>query len=46
MAISEKAVEEFQEIFKEVYGKEISKEKAREYGQNLFRFVKAVYKKD
>lgn len=42
--ISQKAVEEYQEIYKKVYGEEISYEQASEQGMKVLRLFKLIYK--
>jgi hypothetical protein len=39
-------IQEFQKIYKEVYGKEISQETAEEYGENLVKLMKSLYEED
>ncbi len=43
MQLSEKQIKEFQEIYKKVYGKEISYEEAADSAQRVFNLVKLVY---
>ena len=43
MSLSEKAIKEFQEIFKKQYGKEISYDEAAESARNLLGLYKIVY---
>ncbi len=43
MSLSEKAIKEFQEIYKKEYGKEITYEEAAEAGRNLVGFFKILY---
>lgn len=43
MSLSEKAIKEFQEIFKKEYGKEISFEEARESGERLVGLYKILF---
>lgn len=38
--LSEESIEKFQKIFKEYYGKEISKQEALEQGLRLLNFMK------
>lgn len=42
--LSDKQISEFQEIYKEHFGTEISKEDARENGIKLLRLVELIYK--
>ena len=42
--LSEKAIKEFQALYKTEYGQDISMEKTAELGERLIRFYKAVYK--
>jgi hypothetical protein len=42
--LSKEAVEEFQKIYKETFGIELSYEDAAEQGHNLLRFIKFVCK--
>ena len=44
MVISDKDIAEFQRLYKNRYGKEISKEKAYEQGIKLLRLLKRIYK--
>lgn len=41
--LSKKAIQEYQEIYKEVYGKELPYEKAVEGGTTLLRLFKLIY---
>lgn len=43
MSLPEKAIKEFQEIYKEKYGKELSDAEAAESANNLFNFVKLLH---
>jgi hypothetical protein len=44
MVISDEQLAEFQRLYKNRYGKEISKEKAYEQGIKLLRLLKRIYK--
>lgn len=44
--LTEKEVTEYQEIYKKVYWKEISREEALSQGISLVTFLEAVFKKD
>ena len=44
MSLSDKAVNEFKDIYKEKYGKEISDREARESGENLVRLFDLLWK--
>jgi len=46
MQLSKEAIEEYKKIYKEVEGKEISDEEAREQGTRLINLIKLVYKPD
>lgn len=41
--LSREAILEYQQIYKEIYGKEISFEKASEGGEKLLRLFKLIY---
>jgi hypothetical protein len=41
--ITQKEIEEYKQIYKKEYGKEITDEEAREAGQNLVRFAEILY---
>lgn len=43
MTLPEEAIIEFQEIFKKVYGKEISREEASSRANNLVSLYRVVY---
>jgi hypothetical protein len=43
MVISDKQIEKFQEIYRNYYGSEISKEEAYEQGMKLIRMLKVIY---
>lgn len=43
MLLSDKHISSFQEIYKQEFGKEISKEDAYEQGAKLIRLVQIVY---
>lgn len=45
MKLNEEAIHEFQKLYKEEYGTQISRDKAVEYGENLIGLVKVVYGK-
>lgn len=42
--LSKLAIEEYQKIFKEEFGEEISDEEAREQGERLIQLFKVIYK--
>lgn len=42
--LSKQAIVEYQEIYKEVYGEEISYRKALNRGTRLLRLLRAIYK--
>jgi len=44
MKISEQKIKEFQDIYEEYFGECIDKEKAHEFGENLARLIKLIYK--
>lgn len=44
MQISDEKIEEYRKIYKEEFGKEISKEEARRQGTNLVNLMKLIYK--
>jgi len=44
--LKKESIKEYQRIFKELYGKELSFEEAREQGENLVRFFEALIKAD
>lgn len=44
MNISDKDIAEFQRLYRNRYGREISKEKAYEQGLKLLRLLKRIYK--
>ena len=44
MALSEKAIKDFKEIYKKKYSKTISDENAQELGQNLISFFRIIYR--
>jgi len=44
MVLSDENVKEFQELYKEHFGKEISKEDARENGTKLLRLIALLYR--
>lgn len=46
MEISEKSIEEFKKIYKEVFKEDISDQKALEKGTRLINLIKAVYRVD
>ena len=46
MALSDESLEEFQRIWKQDYGKEITKEEARLYGDRLVDFFKILMDMD
>jgi hypothetical protein len=43
MSIKNQSIKEFQEIYKEEFGKEISKQKALELATNLINLYKIIY---
>jgi aldehyde:ferredoxin oxidoreductase len=44
MALSDENIEEFQKLYKEHFGVEISKEDARENGIKLLRLISIIYR--
>ena len=44
MRLSDKAIEEFREIYKKQFKEELSVEEANEKGLELLKFMKAIYK--
>ena len=44
--LSKDSVENFQRIFKEQYGEDLTEEEARESGENLVRYVKLLIETD
>ena len=44
MALSEKNIEEFQKLYKEHFGKEISREEALENGMKLLQLISILYR--
>ena len=44
MHLTEKQVQKYKEIYKEVFGRDISKEKALEESTKLLRLVQLIYK--
>ena len=44
MQLSKEAIEEFKEIYKKVFGEEISDQEAYEQGSRLLRLFKAIYR--
>lgn len=44
--LSDKQIEEFQEIYKNKFGKDISKQEAYEQGTRLIELIKLVFKRD
>jgi len=44
MALSDEKIKEFQELYKEYFGVEISKEDARENGIKLLRLISIIYR--
>lgn len=46
MNLSKEAIEEYKKIYKEVKGKEISDEEAREQGTRLVNFFELLFKID
>ena len=44
MALSDENIKEFQTLYKEHFGKEISKEDARENGIKLLRLISIIYR--
>lgn len=43
MQLSEEAIKEFQEIYKEEFGGDISEQRANELGLNLLTLFKVIY---
>ena len=46
MDLHDEAVEEFQRIWKQEHGEDITKAQAREYGENLLNFFKILIEID
>jgi len=46
MTLSDEHIKEFQQLYKEHFGKEISAEDARENGAKLLRLVSLMYRPD
>jgi hypothetical protein len=44
MDLTSKQLKSFQELYKKHFGKEISKEEAREQGEALVQFMKVTYR--
>jgi hypothetical protein len=44
MALSKEAIEEYKQIYKKNFGKDISDEEAREQGENLIELFRAIYR--
>ena len=44
--LSDKQIEEFQRIYKEIFGEDISKEDAIKEGLNLIEFIASIIKTD
>ena len=44
MPLKKEAIREFQEIYKEKFGEEISDQRALELGNNLLNLFKVIYK--
>ena len=44
MALTDENIKEFQELYKEHFGKEISKEDARENGIKLLQLISIIYR--
>ena len=44
MALTDEKIKEFQELYKEHFGTEISKEDARENGIKLLRLISIIYR--
>ena len=46
MQLSDKQITDFQKLYREHFGEQISKEEAREKGLGLIRLIELVYKPD
>ncbi len=44
MQLSDKKIEEFQELYLKHFGKKISRKEANEKGNNLILFIELIYK--
>ncbi|KPJ57214.1 hypothetical protein AMJ49_01210 [Parcubacteria bacterium DG_74_2] len=44
MQLSKESIEEYKEIYKKVFGEEISDQEAYEQGSRLLRLFKAIYR--